>query len=200
MIKRPPVNQYFLNQKALEKSGLNFSILCNGIKYVYRSIDKIESALLEQGSPGLSKIGELSVLSSIIGSFFTTGIVKSSKGVFKKSDPNKYQDLRSDKFRNIEVKMSIEKNKPKAHLPKPGNYLTCRYILGDKHGKYLPNKRGNFVWIWEIRFGYLSSKHFNVSNTKNDSGKTAVVNSEGMKKLIPVFFSELHCPYKLKKV
>ena len=94
--------------------------------------------------------------------------------------------------------MSIEKNKPKAHLAKKGYYLTCRYVLGNEDGTYSYGKRGSYIWMWEIRFGYLTKKHFNISNTINDSGKTAVVNSLGMKKLIPVFFNPNHCPYEKK--
>lgn len=200
MIIRPPIKKCFLNHESLEESGLNWLMLYNGIKYTYKILDKIETTLVSEGVPRLSKIGELATLSSIIGNFFTTGVIKSSKGIFKRAGSNKYQDLRSDKYKNIEIKMSVEKNKPKAHLPKEGYYLTCRYVLGNKDGTYTLKKRGEFVWIWEIRFGYLLKKHFNVSNTKNDSGKTAVVNAEGMKKLIPVFFNKNHCPYKKLKI
>ena len=47
--------------------------------------------------------------------------------------------------------------------------------------------RGDVVWIWEVRFGHLSVKHFNVSNTAGDSGKTAVVNKAGMEQLEVVY-------------
>ena len=198
MILRPPIKKYFLNHEVLEKSGLTWQMLYKGINYTYRVLDKIETTLVSEGVPRLSKIGELATLSSMIGNFFTTGVIKSSGGLFSRAGSNKYQDLRSDKFKNIEVKMSIEKNRPKAHLPKEGHYLTCRYVLGNKNGTYTPNKRGEFIWIWEIRFGYLCKQHFNLSSTINDSGKTAVVNSEGMRKLTPVFFNENHCPYTKK--
>jgi hypothetical protein len=38
-----------------------------------------------------------------------------------------------------------------------------------------------------VRFGHLENHHFNVSNTAGDSGKTAVVNGEGMKALRIVY-------------
>jgi hypothetical protein len=200
MIIRPPIKKYFLNHSFLEKNGLTWKMLFNGINYTYKTLDKIENTLIEEGAPRLSKIGELSILSSMIGNFFATGIIKGSGGLFERADSHKYQDLRSTSknFQNIEIKMSIEKNKPKAHLPKEGKYLTCRYVLGNEDGTYSLKKRGEFIWIWEIRLGYLFKKHFNISNTENDSGKTAVVNSEGMKQLVPVFFNENHCPYKNK--
>jgi len=203
MIFRPPIKDYFFNHKALENNGLSWKMLHDGINYTYKTLDKIESSLLEEGAPRLSRMGELATLSSIIGNFFATGIIKSSKGAFDRAGSNKYQDLRSKKYRNVEIKMSIEKNKPKAHLPKEGFYLTCRYVLGNEDGTYTLNKRGDFIWIWEIRFGYLRKEHFNLSSTENDSGKTAVVNSVGMKRLVPVFFNQNHCPYgeksKLRK-
>jgi hypothetical protein len=198
MIFRPPIKKYFLNHNVLQKNGLNWKMLHDGINYTYKTLDKIETSLIEEGAPRLAKMGELATLSSIIGNFFATGIIRSSKGAFERAGSNKYQDLRSKKYRNVEIKMSIEKNKPKAHLPKEGYYLTCRYVLGNENGTYTLNKRGEFIWIWEIRFGYLCKKHFNLSSTANDSGKTAVVNSVGMKKLIPVFFNENHCPYGFK--
>lgn len=198
MIFRPPIKKYFLNNSVLKENGLSWQMLYEGINYTYRTLDKIENTLVEEGAPRLSKIGELATLSSMIGNFFATGIVKSSKGRFKRAESNRYQDLRSKKYSNIEIKMSIEKNRPKAHLPKEGHYLTCRYVLGNEDGTYTPNARGEFIWIWEIRFGYLRKNNFNISNTENDSGKTAVVNASGMKKLTPVFFNENHCPYSLK--
>jgi len=205
MIFRPPIKKYFFNHKVLEKNGLSCEMLYDGINYTYRTLDKLEKTLVEEGAPRLSKIGELSVLSSMIGNFFATGIIKSSKGIFERAGSHKYQDLRATnkKYKNVEIKMSIEKNKPKAHLPKEGFYLTCRYVLGNEDGTYTLKQRGEFIWIWEIRFGYLRKEHFNTSSTENDSGKTAVVNSVGMKRLVPVFFNQNHCPYgeksKLRK-
>jgi len=193
MVYRPPIKQYFLNNKILEKNGLNCDVIHKGISYTYRTLAKIENAL---GGSKVPQIFELSNLSSIIGNLLAIGIVKNSNN-FIKSGSHQYQDLRSKnkKYKNIEIKMSLEKNKPKAHLAKEGYYLTCRYVLGNSNGTYTLNKRGNFIWIYEIRFGYLTKKHFNISNTENDSGKTAVVNSDGMKKLITVFYNQNHSPY-----
>lgn len=193
MVHRPSIKKYFCNEQVLKKCGLNFNVLHKGINFTYRTLGKIENALAGNKFP---QIVDLATLSSIIGNFFAIGITKNSNN-FIKSGSHQYQDLRSKnkRYKNIEIKMSIEKNRPKAHLAKEGYYLTCRYVLGNSNGTYTLNKRGNFIWIYEIRFGYLTKKHFNISNTENDSGKTAVVNSEGMKKLIPVFFNENHSPY-----
>lgn len=195
MVYRPPIKQYFLNNKVLAKNGLSCDVIHKGISYTYKTLGKIETALEDSKVP---QIFELSNLSSIIGNFLAIGIVKNSKN-FDKSGSHQYQDLRSKnkRYKNIEIKMSLEKNRPKAHLPKEGYYLTCRYVLGNPDGTYTQGKRGNFIWIYEIRFGYLNKKHFNISNTKNDSGKTAVVNSEGMKKLIPVFYNKNHSPWSM---
>ena len=94
--------------------------------------------------------------------------------------------------------MALEKNKPKGHLPKEGYYLTCRYVLADEFGNYRQGRenRGTVVWIWEIRFGYLLESHFNSSNTEGDSGKTAVINSQGMNELKVVYFDKNRLPFK----
>jgi len=199
MIIRPPIEHCFFNVSLLN-NGLTWQMIHSGINYTYKTLDKIETTLIQEGSPRLSKLVELANLSSMIGNLLANGIVKNSKKSFEKAAPNKYQDLRSTKntSKNIEIKMSLEKNSPKGHLPKEGQYLTCRYVLGNQDGTYTLGKRGDFIWIWEIRFGYLKKHHFNVSNTANDSGKTAIVNSKGMKRLKPIFFNENHCPYGLK--
>ncbi len=93
------------------------------------------------------------------------------------------------------MKVSLETNNPKGHLAKVGQFLTCRYVLGKEDGSYTIGQRGDVVWLWEIRFGYLEAKHFNISNTAGDSGKTAVVNADGMRQLRPVFFDKDRCPY-----
>src|SRR5262249_54639240 len=96
---------------------------------------------------------------------------------------------------NIEIKMALETNNPKGHLPKEGHYLTCRYVLGDADGNCEIGTRGDVVWIWELRFGHLETEHFNISNTAGDSGKTAVVNRDGMDRLAIVYVDRVRCPY-----
>ena len=49
--------------------------------------------------------------------------------------------------------------------------------------------------LGHVRVGVLEAKHFNVSNTAGDSGKTATINAAGMAALSPVYFDLAHCPY-----
>ena len=58
-----------------------------------------------------------------------------------------------------------------------------------------PTRPGEIVWLWEVRFGYLETSHFNLSNTEGDSGKTAVVNAEGMNQLKVIYFDPRLCPF-----
>jgi hypothetical protein len=180
--------------------GMTRLLVNKGIEYVYETLDKLDATLLEAGSPRMTGLVELANLSSIIGNLLATGIVKAGADVYGRAGPHKYQDLRAINLkdhRNAEIKVALEDNKPKGHLPKEGYYLTCRYVLGDQHGKYVKGKenRGDVVWIWEVRFGCLELKHFNVSNTAGDSGKTAVVNAEGMGALKVVYYDQRFSPH-----
>ncbi len=193
----------FRNAHSLE-AGLTIEMLSAGIDYVYNTLDAIDAKLLESETPRLSALIELANLSTIIGNLLNIGIVKASNGVFERAGPHKYQDLRATGVnpaaKNIEIKAALESNNPKGHLPKAGYYLTCRYVLGSEDGKYTIGKehRGDVPWIWELRLGHLEKHHFNVSNTEGDSGKTAVVNKEGMKRLAVIYFDTSHCPYPSK--
>jgi len=195
---RPPIRAFFFNVGALGY-GLTWEMIHSGIEYVYQTLDKVDATLLEAESPRLSQLVELANLSSMLGNLLATGIVRSCGGVFNRAGPHKYQDLRAvtegPDARNIEIKVSLEDNPPKGHLAKEGQYLTCRYVLGKEDGSYTIGERGDVVWIWEVRFGCLETKHFNISNTAGDSGKTAVVSAEGMHQLHPVYFDAARCPY-----
>src|SRR5437660_3544942 len=191
------IEKHFMNQHALQ-CGLTINILSSGIKYVYNTLDKIDEKLVEVDSPRLSNLVELANLSTIIGNLFNIGIIKASQGLFERAGPHKYQDLRATKLNpyaeNIEIKVALEDNKPKGHLPKPGQYLTCRYVLGNEDGNYTIGKRGEIAWIWELRCGHLEKHHFNVSNTPDDSGKTQVINREGLEQLKIIYFDRTFCP------
>jgi hypothetical protein len=195
---RSPIQACFFNVEALGY-GLTLEMVQGGVEYVYHTLDKLDATLIESGSPRFAQLIELANLSSVLGNLLATGIVRCGHGVFTRAGPHKYQDLRAVKkgkdFRNVEIKVSLETNPPKGHLAKEGQYLTCRYVLGNEDGTYVMGQRGDVVWIWEIRFGYLQSCHFNLSNTQGDSGKTAVVNAEGIRQLHPVYFDAERCPY-----
>ncbi len=177
--------------------GLTRQLLDEGVRGAYHTLDIIDEKLLESGSARLSRTVELANLSSIIGNLLAGVITAKSDGVFQRAGAHKYQDLRAGKAgaENIEIKMALETNAPKGHLAKEGKYLTARYVLCSDDGAYKPKVRGEVAFIWELRFGALTATHFNISNTAGDSGKTAVVNSEGLKALKIVYFDASRCPY-----
>jgi hypothetical protein len=198
-MSRVPEPSNFINSDSLSLSGLTPEIIAAGIGYIYDILDTIDEKLISADAYRLSSIIELANLSSVIGNLLASGIVRSAKGLFKRNRPHTYPDLLTEQQDavDIEIKVALETNKPKGHLAKEGYYLTCRYVLGDAHGNYIPGKenRGEVVWIWEIRFGYLNETHFNLSNTSGDSGKTAVVNADGMKALEVLYCDLVRCPY-----
>lgn len=190
----------FVNTEELLRAGLTTEILKSGIIHVYKIIDLIDEQLLANDTPRLSGIVELNNLSSILGNLLATGIVKASAGVFKKNKPHTYPDLvaSAPNAKDIEIKIAIERNKPKGHLSKAGYYLTFRYVLGDENGIYKRGERKDVVWIWEVRFGWLDEHHFSESNTPGDSGKTATFTSQGMEQLAVIFCDLERCPYSPK--
>lgn len=198
MVARSLFPESFCNLSGLA-AGLNSEVLSGGASYAHEILDSIDAMLIERASPRVSELVELANFSSIVGNLLATGIVRSSNGAFKRAGPHKYQDLRAtdsaSDTENIEIKVALEKNRPKGHLAKEGYYLTCRYVLGDEDGGYDRTQRGDVAWIWELRFGYLEEKHFKVSNTEGDSGKTAPVTKEGMSRLTVVYFDSDRCPY-----
>lgn len=196
---RKPIRECFMHVDAL-KCGLTWEMVSSGIQFVYDTLDTLDGTLLKSGSPRMTGLIELANLSSVLGNLLATGIVKASGGIFNRAGPHKYQDLRAcgPCAENVEVKFSLETNNPKAHLPKVGPHLTCRYVLGRQDGSYVVGERGDVVWIWEVRFGFLKERHYNISNTAGDSGKTAVVNAAGMEELRPVYFDAGRCPYSVR--
>lgn len=167
--------------------GVNQKMILGGINFVYEVLDKIDLALLESGSERLTCLVELANLSAVVGNLFRKGFSQDSNGRFIPNSPHTYPDLLATTkgCGDMEIKVSLENNKPKGHLVKPGPHMTVRYVLGGPNGEYQPgkHKRGDVVWIWEVRLGQLSPKHFNFSNTEGDSGKTAVINADGMNAL-----------------
>jgi hypothetical protein len=51
------------------------------------------------------------------------------------------------------------------------------------------------VYVWEVRFGYLDEADFDESNTPGDSGKTAVVKTEILKRMERLYFDPDYFPY-----
>ncbi len=63
--------------------------------------------------------------------------------------------------------------------------MVCRFISEEKF--FQQTDRGIKPYIWEIRCGHLENGHFNLSNKEGDSGKTVVVNAEGMNALKVIY-------------
>ncbi|WP_440977856.1 hypothetical protein ACQHGV_08455 [Sphingomonas pseudosanguinis] len=184
----------FTNEDELTKIGLTADILSRAVLNTYRLLDRIDATLIDAGAEPLSATVELANLSSMLGNIFAASVVTAADGIFSRNGPHKFPDLLTNQpsiTPNIEIKVALEDNKPKGHLVKAGHYITCRYVLCDDHGTPLwkgkHKQRGVTPHIWEIRCGELEDSHFNSSNTDGDSGKTAVVNAEGMKALSIVY-------------
>lgn len=179
--------------------GLRPEYITSAVEYIYRVLDTIDETLLAEGSARISELVELANLSAIVGNLFRGGVTKGSSGVFQANRPHTYPDLLGvgEGCQDIEIKVALETNKPKGHLAKPGPHLTLRYVLANQDGTYLRGKknRGNVVWIWEIRAGLLRERHFSCSNTEGDSGKTAVINREGMQSLTVIYCDLKRCPH-----
>jgi len=199
-MKRRKISGYFIHENVLGEGGLTSEILKKSISYTHDILDDIDEKLLHVGIGRISQLVELANLSSMIGNILGAGIEKFSKGKLRRNGPHKFPDLLAmDKdCKDIEIKIALEKNKPKGHLAKAGYYLTFRYVLIDEKNGYKYNERGDIPEIWEARFGCLEESHFNLSNTAGDSGKTAVINKEGMDALKVVYFKEENCPYSEK--
>lgn len=189
----------FLSSEALIQSGLTAEIIYKSIDYTYRIIDSIDQTLISAGTSRMSQMVELANFSSMIGNILGAGIEHNSKGLLVRNKPHKYPDLlaRHKDASDIEIKIALEKNKPKGHLAKAGYYLIYRYILAGENGIYTSGKkfRGSVPYIWEVRFGWLDKHHFNLSNTEGDSGKTAVINASGMVDLKVIYCDLERCPY-----
>lgn len=200
-VMREPAVNGFVNVGILAGIGLSHEILREAIRDTYGLLDQIDATLEKANVFLLSQTVELANLSSMIGNIFASAIAKHSNGLLRRNRPHKYPDLLttgiSPQVPNLELKMALETNKPKGHLAKEGHYLTCRYVLCQLDGSLRIGKeqRGVKPYIWEIRCGYLLPEHFNLSNTKGDSGKTAVVNAIGMEILQVVYCDLERVPF-----
>jgi hypothetical protein len=186
----------------MKKVGLSEQVVRDAVFYLYDTLTAIDGALMARGEPRLAQIVELANLSSMIGNLFRSGISKHSNKLFANNGPHKYPDLlhSQNPDYNVEIKMALEDNNPKGHLAKEGWHLTCHYVLCDEQESFKPGKenRGCVPRVWLVRFGYLKLEHFNISNTAGDSGKTAVVNKDGLMALKPVFYDAGLSPLSAK--
>lgn len=201
--KRPPrVLQaaHFRNESALvQATGLTSAILRAAIEHCHQTLDTIDFQLELHGAKPIGKLVELANLSSMIGNIVAEGVAANSGGLYDRNTPHTYPDLLPQKTPAIplEVKIALETNRPKGHLPKPGTYLTFRYVLCDKEGAFMRGKehRGETAYIWEAKAGALTKEDFDLSNTSGDSGKTAVVKTVSFDRMALVYFNPALMPY-----
>ena len=178
-------------------AGLSESWVPKAIEATHQTLDRIDEQLISTGSPPLAEVVELANLSAIIGNLLREALARGSNGRYKSNEPHTYPDLISPSgdAEGLEIKIALETNKPKGHLPKPGPHLTCRYVLADRAGNFSRQDRGNVVWIWEVRLGELSEEDFSLSNTPGDSGKTAVIKTDSLDRLDCIYFDRRFLPY-----
>jgi transcriptional regulator with XRE-family HTH domain len=192
--------EHFRNENKLrELTGFTHQTIRGAIEDCYQTLDLIDSELAKRESPLVSELVELANLSSMIGNLLTAGLVEHSGGAYSRNRPHAYPDLlpRTAGFGGIEVKTALETHKPKAHLPKPGLHLTFRYVLCDHEGRFLRGKenRGKTAHVWEVKVGELSDNDYDLSNTKGDSGKTAVIKTTVLQAMTLVYFDSRLLPY-----
>tara|TARA_B110000879_G_C11161062_1_gene509087 strand:- start:1745 stop:2386 length:642 start_codon:yes stop_codon:yes gene_type:complete len=187
------------NDDVLTTFGIEKRTLVSSVNHVYNLFDSVDTTLIANGGVPLGELVELANLSAIVGNVFRSGLIKHSSGLFVENLPHTFPDLLSTKqgVPSLEIKVCLEQNNPKGHLVKPGPHMILRYVLAQKNGQYKLGKenRGVVPYFWEIKLGFLTESHFNVSNTVGDSGKTAVINKDGLENLSTVFFDKRMFPY-----
>lgn len=192
--------QHFHNERILtELTGLNADCIKNAIQGSYQVLDTIDFQLAAHNTPPIAKLVELANISSMIGNLVGGQIATCSNGLYKRNRPHAYPDLLPvpPHGLNIEIKIALDTNTPKGHLPKAGTYMTFRYVLCDKKGQYTRGKenRSDTVFVWEGRVGRLGIEDFAISNTEGDSGKTAVIKTASFKAMSVFYFVREFLPY-----
>ncbi len=193
----------FRNENSLrETTGLSLEALRQAIRECYSTLDTIDAQLQSHGADPVSRLVELANLSSMTGNLLAAGLAGTSNGLYKRNKPHAFPDLipQNTEYGDLEIKVALESNKPKGHLPKAGTYLTFRYVLCDEAGEYTRGKehRGTKVIIWEVKVGRIREQDFDLSNTAGDSGKTAVIKTAVINSMSLVFFDPDYLPYSSK--
>ncbi len=199
--RRPAETTLRKHDRLRDLTGLSGAMVLSAVEKAYATLDMIDAQLVHAKSPPLAATIELANLSSMLGNILGAAIADCSRGLYKRNGPHKFPDLLPLKPSacDVEIKVALESNRPKGHLPKPGMYLSVRYVLGDNHGHFEVKKRGDTIWIWEIRVGELRPQDFSTSNTPGDSGKTAVVRTHAFYRMDVVFLDERFIPHKPRK-
>ena len=151
--RKPSISNIRNEDKLIKTIGINSRALLGAINSCYQTLDIIDEQLVGKDSLPMAHLVELANISSMVGNMVGGGIADCSDGLYKRNKPHTYPDLlpQSKSAVNLELKMALETNKPKGHLPKAGTYITFRYVLCDKLGNYNRGKgnRGDTVWIWK---------------------------------------------------
>ena len=201
--RKPKSNNLRNEDKLLSTIGIDGKTLLNAIDVCYQTLDTIDEQLISKGSLPIANLVELANLSSMVGNIIGGGIADNSNGLYERNRPHTYPDLLplKEPAVNLELKIALETNKPKGHLPKPGIYITFRYVLANKQGNYQRGKqyRGDTAWIWEVKVGDLKEDDFSCSNTEGDSGKTAVIKTKYFNEMALVYYVPALLPYASKK-
>lgn len=171
-------------------TGLGDDWLLSAIAATHSTLDRIDEQLVNTGSRPLAEVVELANLSAIVGNLLRSVLQAKSNGLYRSNAPHAFPDLvsQSETSSDLEIKIALEGNMARGHLPKPGEHLICRYVLAERDGTYSRGRRGSVVWIWEARLGELFENDFNTSNTPGDSGKTAVISAEALYRLTCVYY------------
>jgi len=179
--------------------GLSIESVRSAILDCYQTLDTIDEQLAAHGAEPISKLVELANLSSMVGNLLGAGLAAASNGLYLRNRSHAYPDLlpQDGKHDDLEIKVALEKNKPKGHLPKAGNYITFRYVLCNDDGVYTKGKdnRGTRVFVWEVKIGTITEADFDISNTAGDSGKTAVIKTGIFNEMPLVYFDTDLLPY-----
>lgn len=188
-------------EEFLRYTGMPSASLQTAIQGCYHTLDMIDDQLVSRGSLPIGQLVELANLSSMVGNLVGGCLADASGDLYRRNKPHHYPDLLplTATASPLELKVALETNKPKGHLPKPGRYITFRYVLGDRKGGYVRGKaeRGSTVWFWEVKVGDIAMEDFAISNTEGDSGKTAVVRTKVFNAMPLVYFDQKYCPHPL---
>jgi len=201
--RTPDENHVIEDADIYDKLPFDSSAVLMGIEQAYENLDTIDFAFQRRGvKPLADQFDEYSALSTVIGEFFASGVAEASDGLYK-VNAGDFPDLISTGKQSgvpgIEIKVAMETNMPKGHLPKPGMYLTIRYVLADRDGDYEKGKRKDTAWIWEVRMGKMKPEQFNKSDTKGDSGKTATFSADALWGFDCVYLNPDMVPYSRYK-
>ncbi len=131
-VKRIPAAKYIRNEdKLIEIIGIDAGILLGAMAACYQTLDAIDEQLISKGTAPVANLVEPANLSSMVENLIAAGIADSSNGLYARNRPHAYPDLLPLKRPavDLELKIALETNRPKGHLPKPGAYMTFRYPI-----------------------------------------------------------------------